>query len=72
VNAEPSNLEWVMRMRLLIPGVSPDEAIELARAVAAQGRVLEAAAELEERAQLAPDLAKEFLPAARAMRAQLN
>ena len=72
VNAEPSNLEWVMRMRLLIPGVAPDEAIELARAVAAQGRVLEAAAELEERAQLAPELAKEFLPAARAMRAQLN
>jgi regulator of sirC expression with transglutaminase-like and TPR domain len=72
VNAEPSNLEWVMRMRLLIPGVAQEEAIELARAVAAQGRVLEAAAELEERARLEPGLADDLLPVARALRAQLN
>jgi regulator of sirC expression with transglutaminase-like and TPR domain len=72
MNAEPGNLEWVMRMRLLIPGVGQEEAIELARAVAAQGRALEAAAELEERARLTPGLGEAFLPAARALRAQLN
>jgi regulator of sirC expression with transglutaminase-like and TPR domain len=72
VNAEPRNLEWVMRMRLVVPGVPPAEALQLARAVAAQGRLREAAADLEARAEADPSLAEAFLPVARSLRAQLN
>jgi hypothetical protein len=72
VNAEPGNLEWVMRLRLVIPGVPPAEGLQLARAVAAQGRVGEAARELESRAEQDATLAETFLPAARSLRAQLN
>ena len=31
MNADPGNLEWVMRMRLVIPGVPPSEALQLAQ-----------------------------------------
>ena len=72
MNADPVNLEWVARLRLEIPGVPASEALQLARAVAAQGRLREAAAELEARADQDPDLAETFLPAARTLRAQLN
>ena len=48
------------------------EGLELARAIAAQGRLKEAAAELEARAAGDPALAETFLPAARSLRAQLN
>lgn len=72
VNAEPNNLEWVLRLRLVIPGSSPEEAIQLARAVAAQGRVREAVGELEERARAAPDLAPGYRRAARVLLAQLS
>jgi regulator of sirC expression with transglutaminase-like and TPR domain len=72
VNAEPRNLEWVMRMRMVIPGVPAAEALQLARAVAAQGRLREAAADLEARAEADPSLAEAFLPVARSLRARLN
>jgi hypothetical protein len=72
VNVEPGNLEWVIRMRLVIPGVVQEEAVELARAMAAQGRSREAAADLESRASASSDLAPVFLSAARGLRAQLN
>ena len=72
MNADPGNLEWVMRMRLVIPGVPPSEALQLARAIASQGRLREAAAELEARADQDSGLAETFLPAARSLRAQLN
>jgi regulator of sirC expression with transglutaminase-like and TPR domain len=72
MNAEPINLEWVMRLRIVIPGVPASEALQLARAVAAQGRLREAAEELEARAEGDEELAETFLPAARTLRAQLN
>jgi regulator of sirC expression with transglutaminase-like and TPR domain len=72
MNADPVNLEWVMRLRLVIPGVPASEALQLARAIAAQGRLREAAAELEARAERDEDLADTFLPTARTLRAQLN
>jgi regulator of sirC expression with transglutaminase-like and TPR domain len=72
MNAEPTNLEWALRLRLAIPGVPGMEALELARAVAAQGRLSEAAAELEARADRDPELGETFLAAARTLRAQLN
>jgi regulator of sirC expression with transglutaminase-like and TPR domain len=72
MNAEPAGLEWVLRMRMAIPGSSPDQAVALATAIAAQGRVSEAAAELENRAAAAPGLADKLLPAVRSLRAQLN
>jgi hypothetical protein len=72
MNAEPVNLEWVMRLRIVIPGVPASEALQLARAVAAQGRLREAAEELEARAEGDEELAETFLPAARTLRAQLN
>jgi regulator of sirC expression with transglutaminase-like and TPR domain len=72
MNAEPVNLEWVMRLRLVIPGVPSSEALQLARAIASQGRLREAAEELESRAERDRELAETFLPAARTLRAQLN
>ena len=72
LHADPFHLEQVVRMRLAIPGVPPSEAVQLAQAVAAQGRVLEAARELEGRAQATPTLAPQFSNAARALRARLN
>jgi hypothetical protein len=72
MNAEPVNLEWVMRLRMVIPGVPASEALQLARAIAAQCRLREAAKELEARAEDDEELAETFLPAARTLRAQLN
>lgn len=72
MNADPVNLEWVMRMRMVIPGVPASEALHLARAIASQGRLREAAAELEARAEGDEEVAETFLPAARTLRAQLN
>jgi hypothetical protein len=72
INAEPANLEWSLRLRLVIPGVPQSEALELARAVAAQGRLREAAGDLEARADRDPGLAEDFQATARGLRAQLN
>ncbi len=69
---EPANVEWVARLRLALPGAASAESLELARAMAAQGRVLEAAVELENRARTAPRKATELLAAARALRSRLN
>lgn len=70
--SEATNLEWALRMRLAIPGVPSLEAVDLANAIAAQGRVLEAARELDGWAREAQDLAPTFASAARALRARLN
>jgi regulator of sirC expression with transglutaminase-like and TPR domain len=68
----PADLEWALRMRLVIPGAPPASAIDLASAMAAQGRRLEAALELEDRARQSPHQASPFLEAARGLRADLN
>ena len=72
--AQAANVEWVARLRLALPGAAPSEALELARAMAAQGRVLEAAVELENRARIAGRAGRpeDMLAAARALRARLN
>lgn len=67
-----ADLEWVLRMRLALPGARVSEATELAEALAAQGRVREGAALLEHRADAAPDDAAALLLAARTVLAQLN
>jgi len=69
---EPANVEWVARLRLAIPGAAAAAALELARAMAAQGRLLEAAAELEGRAEGAGARTPDLLVAARALRSRLN
>ncbi len=69
---EPASVEWVARLRLAIPTSAAAPALELARAMAAQGRVLEAALELEERASAAGPGAPDLLTAARALRSRLN
>ena len=50
-------LAWVLRLRVLVPGVPLEERRELASALAADGRYLEAAAVLDELARLARDAA---------------
>ena len=72
LHADAPHLEAVLRMRLAIPGVPQLEAVQLAQAMAAQGRVSEAARELEHRAVAAPTLAAQLSSAARALRARLN
>jgi regulator of sirC expression with transglutaminase-like and TPR domain len=69
---QPANVEWVLRMRLALPGVTTAELIELSHAIAQQGRLLEAAALLEQQTQEWPHFANVLTPAARALRAQLN
>jgi regulator of sirC expression with transglutaminase-like and TPR domain len=65
-------LAWVIRLRLLIPGVRPAERAELAQALASGGGYREAAAELEALAQQAPDQADALHRRAVGLRARLN
>lgn len=64
-------LEWVLRMRLALPGTSDRELLELGEAIAAQGRFLDGAAELERRAASGED-PDSLTVAARSLRARLN
>lgn len=66
------DLEWVARMQLSLPGAGTDEALLLASAIELQGRFLDAARELELRAQARPELAPQLTPAANALRARFN
>lgn len=69
----PRDLEWVLRMRLLLPGVRLADVLELGRALGDQARWPEGAALLEQRAQGAPAAHAERLrTAARSLRANLN
>lgn len=66
------DLEWVARMRLALPGASSPEAMALANALELQGRFLDAARELEARAESMPSAAPELLAAAHGLRARFN
>jgi regulator of sirC expression with transglutaminase-like and TPR domain len=68
----PTDVEWVLRMRLALPGVTAAELVELGHAIAQQGRLREAAALLEQQAEQQTQFADVLIPAARALRAQLN
>jgi regulator of sirC expression with transglutaminase-like and TPR domain len=68
----PADLEWVLRMRLALPGVGAEELIELGHAIGRQGRFLEGARFLEGQASSWPQHAEVLEYAARSLRARLN
>lgn len=69
----PQDLEWVLRMRLLLPGVRLVDVLELGRALGDQGRWPEGAALLQQRARSAPaPHAERLRAAARGLLAHLN
>lgn len=68
-----ANLEWVLRLRGVMPDVSPEERSQLATVLAASGRFGEAAAELERLGDhLGGDLGAAYRGSARLLRARLN
>lgn len=69
---DPPKLELALRLRLAIPEVPRQEVLQLARALAAQGRFTEAVRELDEMGRKEPALAGLLLPAARALAARMN
>ena len=71
------NLAWVLRLRVEVPGVPLEERRELASALAADGRFLDAAGQLDELATLAKELGaaelvEEAERGATRLRARLN
>jgi len=70
--ADLRGLEWVLTLRLAIPGVSPLERRDLARVLSSAGRFDEAAAQLETLATTVPDQADAILEEATGFRARLN
>ena len=72
VNSDASGLEWTLRLRLALPEVTGQDIIELAEAVAAQGRARDAVRELEAWATVSPDLATPLKLTARGLLARLN
>ncbi|MGH4007446.1 MAG: SirB1 family protein [Pseudonocardiaceae bacterium] len=69
---QPANLEWVLRMRLALPGVGVQELLELSHALAQQGRFLDGAAFLESQVHEWPQHAELLSQAALSLRANLN
>jgi regulator of sirC expression with transglutaminase-like and TPR domain len=69
---DAADLEWVLRMRLALPGVGADELIELGRTLGLQGRFLEGARFLEAQIDQWPQHAELLGTAARSLRAHLN
>jgi regulator of sirC expression with transglutaminase-like and TPR domain len=71
--AQPHELEWVLRMRLVLPGADVTDIVELSEALGDQGRWLEGARLLEEQAEGEVSArAKRLRIAARGLRAHLN
>jgi regulator of sirC expression with transglutaminase-like and TPR domain len=69
----PADLEWVLRMRLLLPGVRLNDLLDLGTALGDQGRWSEGAKLLEERIPAASAAHAERLrTAAKSLRAHLN
>jgi hypothetical protein len=71
----PADTEWVLRMRLQLPGAGLTELIELAEALGAQGRWLDGARLLEDRlatGTAVPPHEDRLRTAARSLRAHLN
>lgn len=68
----PADLEWVLRMRLALPGVGVQELIELGHTLGRQGRFLDGAAFLESQAPEWQQHAELLEQAARSLRANLN
>jgi regulator of sirC expression with transglutaminase-like and TPR domain len=70
--ARPADLEWVLRMRLALPGVGAQELVELGQTLGRQGRFLDGAKFLESQIARWPQHAELLEYAARSLRAQLN
>ncbi|MGQ0573211.1 MAG: transglutaminase family protein [Pseudonocardia sp.] len=69
----PGSVEWVLRMRLALPGAGPSELVELATALGEQARWHEGAALLERAApDHEPGLRERLLVVAKMQRAHLN
>jgi regulator of sirC expression with transglutaminase-like and TPR domain len=68
----PADLEWVLRMRLALPGVGAQELIELGHTLGRLGHFLDGAKFLESQIAEWPQHAELLEYAARSLRAQLN
>jgi regulator of sirC expression with transglutaminase-like and TPR domain len=69
----PADLEWVLRMRLALPGTGLPDLLELAGALGDQARWVEGARLLEDRVpDASPAGAEQLRTAARSLRANLN
>jgi regulator of sirC expression with transglutaminase-like and TPR domain len=69
----PAGTEWVLRMRLTLPGAGLAEQMELAQSLGSQARWIEGARILEAQApEVPPELAQRLVIAARSLRAHLN
>lgn len=69
----PFDLEWVLRMRLALPGSELSDVVELADALGAQARWQDGARLLEQQLPgLSPTQTEQLHAAARALRAHLN
>jgi regulator of sirC expression with transglutaminase-like and TPR domain len=68
----PADLEWVLRMRLALPGVGAQELIELGYTFGRLGHFLDGAKFLESQIPKWPQHAELLEHAARSLRAQLN
>ena len=66
------DLEWVLRMRQVLPGTGIEEVLELGQAIGRQGRWQAGAAYLESERDRWPDEADRLTNAARSERAHLN
>ena len=64
--------EWVLRLRLALPGAGPDARVDLSRLLVRIGRFGEAATELEAQAEADPSKAGALLGEARQLRGRLN
>lgn len=71
-NRRFADLEWVLRMRLALPGVGAADLVELGQAMGEQGRFLDGARFLEDRRRERPADAETLDVAAKALRAKLN
>jgi regulator of sirC expression with transglutaminase-like and TPR domain len=67
-----TDLEWVLRMRLALPGVGARELLELGQTLGQQGHFLDGAKFLESQIAKWPQHAELLEATARALRAQLN
>jgi regulator of sirC expression with transglutaminase-like and TPR domain len=69
----PAGTEWVLRMRLTLPGADLAEHMELAQALGSQAKWLDGARILEAQVpQVSPETARRLALAARSLRAHLN
>ncbi|MGH3753980.1 MAG: SirB1 family protein [Pseudonocardiaceae bacterium] len=69
---QPADLEWVLRMRLALPGAGAPELIELGNTLGRQGRFRDGARFLESQIPQWPQHAELLEQTARGLRAQLN